>query len=111
VNGPDHFDGTIVRTLLRSHLHDLAVLLLRRHDKLALVWVVPARLLDVHVLARLHRENRGRRVPVVGRGDHDAVDTLVMVRGCVGTIGAHWNDEFLTRASPVLVAALDSSYC
>ena len=40
--------------------------------------VVRYRLLDVDVLAGLHRPDRGQRVPVVGGGDGDRVDLLVV---------------------------------
>ena len=44
----------------------------------ALVDVVAARLLDVDVLAGLAGPDRHQRVPVVGRGDRDGVDRLVL---------------------------------
>ena len=40
--------------------------------------VVAARLLDVDVLSRLAREDRRQGVPVVGDGDDQAVDLLVV---------------------------------
>ena len=40
--------------------------------------VVADRLLDVDVLARLHRPDGGQRVPVVRRGDADDVDRCVV---------------------------------
>ena len=42
--------------------------------------VVTARLLHVHVLSRLHREDRRGRVPVVRRRDHQRVHLLVVQR-------------------------------
>jgi hypothetical protein len=64
--------------ILGAHLADAAVLPRRLHDAAALAHVVPDRLLQVHVLARLHRPDRRQRVPVVARGDRHAVDRLVV---------------------------------
>ncbi len=63
---------------MRPHLHDPPVLALRVDQQLAFVRVVPARLLDVNMLPRLHREQRGGRVPVVGRRDHQGVHVFVL---------------------------------
>ena len=48
-----------------------------RDDLLRLEDVVRARLLDVHVLARLARPDRLQRVPMVRRGERHGVDGLV----------------------------------
>ncbi len=79
-NHLERLDGRRRRTLLRSLLDVLAVLPLRGNEQFALVWIVSARLLDVHVLSRLQRENRHRRVPVIRRGNRDDVDILVVER-------------------------------
>ena len=56
------------------------VLLLRGDEQLVLVRVVAARFLEVDVLARLEREDRHRRVPVIGVAMRDGVDVLVVER-------------------------------
>src|SRR5438445_1770921 len=66
--------------LLRPHLYHALALALRRDEQLAFARVVPARLLHVDVLPGLHREQRSRRVPVVGRCDHERVHVLVLER-------------------------------
>ena len=67
-----------VGAALRAVLHD-AVVFPRGLDELAaLEDVVAARLLDVHVLARLAGPNRQQRVPMVRRGDRDGVEILVV---------------------------------
>src|SRR5436309_11266272 len=59
----------------------------RRHTRFSHDWssdvcssdlVVRHRLLDVNVLAGLAGPDRGQRVPMVGRGDADDVDLLVL---------------------------------
>ena len=58
---------------------DDALIFVRRLDQLtALVNVVRAGLLDIHVLARLAGPDGGQRVPVVGRGDGHRVDLFVI---------------------------------
>src|SRR5207248_5634358 len=66
--------------LLRPHLHHTLVFALRLHEQLAFARVVSARLLHVDVFPRLHGEQRGRRVPVVGRRDDERVHVLVLER-------------------------------
>ena len=65
----ERLDRSRRRALLRAHLHDAPVFLLRFDQQLAFARIVSARLLEVDVLARLHREHRHRRVPVIRRGD------------------------------------------
>ncbi len=63
---------------LRADLHD-ALVLARGLDHLAAFpHVVAGGLLDVDVLAGLAGPDGGQRVPVVGRGDGDGVDFLVV---------------------------------
>src|SRR5690242_2214666 len=76
----DQLDGTRGGALLRAHLDDALMLALRLDEQLALMRVVPARFLHVDVLAGLHGQQRRRRVPVVGRGDHQGVHGLVLER-------------------------------
>src|SRR5437660_4515015 len=66
--------------LLSPHLHHALVLLLRLDQQLAFARVVPTRLLHVDMLAGLHGEQRRRRVPMVGRGDHERVHVFVLER-------------------------------
>src|SRR5262249_31078833 len=63
---------------LGAGLADLLVLAGRLDDAPALADVVADRLLDVDVLAVLDRPDGGQRVPVVGGGDRDDVDVLVV---------------------------------
>ena len=51
-------------------------------------WLKTQRLLDVDVLARLAAPNRRQAVPVVGRGNHDRIDRLV-VEGLAEVLDAH----------------------
>ena len=68
-------DGTAAH--LAPLLHDAAVLLGGGDDQRSFVVDVRDRLLDVDVLAGLHRSQRDRRVPVMRRGDDAGVDVLV----------------------------------
>src|SRR5207248_6277536 len=63
---------------LRAGLADAVVLAGRLDNAPALADVVADGLFDVDVLAGLHGPDRGQRVPVVGRGDADDVDGLVV---------------------------------
>ena len=60
VNFIDDLDGVRRRALLRAHLHELAVFLLRLHQHGALGRIVAARLFYIDVLARL----QARRWPL-----------------------------------------------
>ena len=73
----DRLDDAGPASPLRAVLDDAVVLARRFDDQLAFARVVGAGLLDVNVLARLAREDRHRRVPVVGRHDRDGVNRLV----------------------------------
>src|SRR3989475_238513 len=59
--------------LLRSHLYDAAMLALRFDEQFAFARVVPARLLHVDVLPRLHRKHGAWRLPALLRRDHQCV--------------------------------------
>ena len=63
---------------LRAHLDHAAVLAGRGDHLPAFPDVVGQRLLDVDVLARLAGPDGGQGVPMVGRGDDDGVDVLVV---------------------------------
>ena len=65
-------------SLLRAVLHDAIPAGGCREKQLTFAEIVAAGLFDVHVLAGLKRENRRRRVPVIGRGDDYGVDCLVV---------------------------------
>ena len=57
-----------------ARLHD-PVVPARRLDHFApFPHIVTNRFLDVHILARLHSQDRRERMPVVGRGDADGVE-------------------------------------
>ncbi len=66
-----------VGAALGAVLKHAAGLLLRGHELFAFPDAPGGRLLNVHVLARLHRPDAGKRVPVVGRGDGNGVDAVV----------------------------------
>ncbi len=79
--GPDGLDGLgplAVGAALRPVLDDPVVLPGGLDGDAPLVHVVAARLLDVDVLAGLAGPDRHQRVPVVGRGDRDGVNRLVL---------------------------------
>ena len=68
----------LAAALLQARLHD-AIVPPRRGDHLfTLADVVRDGLFDVDVFAGLARQERHRRVPVVGRGDHHGVDRAVV---------------------------------
>ena len=77
----DGLDPRAAGAALRPGLADPAVLAGRLDDPPAFADVVADRLLDVDVLAGLHGPDRGQGVPVVGRGDGDDVDGLVVEHG------------------------------
>ena len=60
-------DDARLAAALIAHLHLLLVLLCCGHDQLRLARILAGRLLHVHVLARLHRQDRHRRVPKIRR--------------------------------------------
>ena len=77
----DELDGLLHRRPAAVHRPDLHHLLVarRRLDHLAAFpHGVRRRLLDEHVLAGLEPPDGGERVPVIGRGDDDGVDVLVV---------------------------------
>src|SRR5262249_13754021 len=78
VNVLDGFGRGFVRAVLGSALADAAVLARRLHDAPAFADIVAHRLLDVHILARLHGPDGGQRVPVIGRGDEHGGDGFVI---------------------------------
>ena len=64
----------------RPDLHQLFVAGRGLDHQAAFEHRVRRRLLDEHVLAGLQAPHRGERVPVIGRGDHDRIDVLVVER-------------------------------
>src|SRR5205823_6879476 len=80
LDGGDLTGPAGVAPLLGAVLQDAAVLLNGLDAAAALADDVAHRLLDVDVLARLHAPDRQERVPVVGRGDRDRVEVLVVQR-------------------------------
>ena len=65
---------------LRAVLNDDAVLLLSLECDAAFRHVVTHRLFDIHVLAGLGGPNGHQRVPMVGSGDGDGIQVLVVQR-------------------------------
>ena len=63
---------------LRADLDDAVVAARRFDHQPAFADVVGARFFDIDMLAGFAGEDGGRAVPVVGRGDHDGVDRLVL---------------------------------
>ena len=75
------FDGALeVRRapVLRAHLADPLVFAHRISDPLSIVDRLRQRLFDVDIFPRLARQDSDPRVPVVGGGDEDGVDVLVV---------------------------------
>ena len=75
----DRLAMPLARAAMVAHLRRHARLLRDARDQTRLTDVVRERLLAVHVLAGLHREDRDERVQVVGRGDEDGVDRLFLL--------------------------------
>ena len=86
VNGPqppaaDEIDGRLkvaAAALLQARLDHAAVPPGGGHHLLAFPDVVRDRFFDVNVFSRLARQNGHRRVPMVGRGDHDGIDGSIV---------------------------------
>ena len=100
----DDLDGLLEmrrRALLGADGHDLVGLAGRADHRLALGDVVRDRLLDIDVLAGQHGLDRGQGVPVVGRGDDDAVDVFAVEHGAVVArrVAACFPSAFLTRSA------------
>ena len=74
-------DGPRERAALGAHLDGPPALPRRLDEHLALAGVVECGLLQVDVLAGLQGQDRRRRVPVVGGGDHEGVDRGVVQDG------------------------------
>ena len=74
----DRRGGVRCAAALGADLHDPAVLPRGLDHLAALPDAVAGRLLDVDVLAGLAGPDRAQGVPVVGRGDHQRVDALVV---------------------------------
>jgi len=74
------FDHLLVhrgRTALAAHLENRAVFFSRLDQHLALAGVERHRFLHIDRLARLHRHQRGRGMPMIRRGAHHRVHALV----------------------------------
>jgi len=69
-----NFGGVFGRALLRSHLNQLVVFLLRFDEHLPFRWVMTARLLDVDVLPGAQTGNGHGCVPVIRGSDRDRID-------------------------------------
>ena len=74
----DRFEVMRTRPALGADLDDLLVAAGGLDHEPALADVVAARLLDINVLAGVAGEDRGRGVPVVGRGDPHGVHALIV---------------------------------
>src|SRR5262249_36814316 len=78
---PEDFAGDprpIVRITLIAHLRGDFVPLRRLRQQPRLPRRAGQRLLDVNALAHLHASQRGGRVHMIGRADHDGVNLLVL---------------------------------
>ena len=95
--------------LLAAVLHHAVVLLRGRHNLPGLEHIVRAGLLHVHVLARLAGPDGLQRVAVVGRGDGDRVDGLVLQQ--LAQVGVTPRDAFPwpSRPRPRCALSTDSS--
>ncbi len=78
--GVDVFDD-LVRAfggvVLIAHLGDDFVFLRGFAERARFAQCVGQRLFDVDMLAERHRQDRGRRVAMIRRGDDDAVDVFI----------------------------------
>ena len=75
----DRLAMPLARAAEVAHLRRDARFLCDARHQTRLTDVVRERLLAIDVLARLHRENRDVGVQVVGRGDEDGVDGLLLL--------------------------------
>ncbi len=69
-----------IGAILRAVLDDAFVLLRRSHELAAFINVVGKRLLDINILAGLASPDGSQRMPVVGGGNGDGVNVLVLER-------------------------------
>src|SRR5262249_49377259 len=75
VDGLDH--GRPAAALI-AHLHHTIVLAGSGHHPFALLGVMAAGLLNIHMFAGLASNNRSWRVPVIRCGDGECINTLVI---------------------------------
>ncbi len=75
LHGVDHHRGAAA---LSAVLHQCLIASGCLDQQPPLADVVRDRLLDVDVLAGIAGQDRGDRVPMIGRGDHDRIDGLVI---------------------------------
>ena len=80
LDGFDHIGPALAGSLLRPVLDHHAVLLGSRQRHASFVDVVAGRFFHVTVLTRLSRPDHRQRVPVVGTGDRNSVQVLVVQR-------------------------------
>ena len=78
VDEPDRVAHGRPAPIHRADLHDPVVARRRLDHPAAFPHGMRRGLLDVHVLASLQRPDRGERVPVIRRGNHDGVDVPVV---------------------------------
>src|SRR5262245_26907235 len=92
VTRADPFDrlfDALAGTALRAGLDDFAMFA-RGFDRLApFPDVVGNGLFHIDILARLHRPDRGERMPMIGRGDGDGVHVLVLQQPPNVRVGFH----------------------
>jgi hypothetical protein len=74
----DDLDSVGRRALLRAHLHQLAVFLLRLNQQCTFGGVVAAWLLYVNMLTRLQTGDGHRSMPVVGAGNADGIHVFLL---------------------------------
>src|SRR5262249_40162831 len=77
MNVADRLSQRAVGAILRSALANATEFARHLHDPAAFVHIVADRLLDVDILAGLHRPDRSQGVPVVRRGNENGRDRLV----------------------------------
>ena len=96
----------VVGAALGAVLDDPVVLAGGLDGDPALVDVVAARLLDVDVLAGLAGPDGHQRVPVVGRGDRDGVEVLVVEHAADVLLGGGWMPPDLPAFSVIASTCL-----
>ncbi len=63
---------------LRAMLHDFRVFAGRLDEPFSFARIVAAGLFDVDMLAGVHGQDRRRRVPMIGSGDHNRIERLIV---------------------------------
>ena len=117
ITRPDPFDGffdSVAGATLRTRLDDL-VMPARRLDHFAsLPDVVAHRFLNVNILVRLNGQNRGERMPMVGRRDGNSVKLRQLKQfsdvGKAFDFLVAFAERFHTRVQDFLIHVAQSEY-